>query len=517
MRTTIHRMVVVPVCLLCSALFLTPAFGASISISGTVKDSDGKPLGGAEVYAVAEPKVKTTSGADGAFSLSGTILDAPAQSGAPEKPGAVARTPIAAAKAGYMTAQVLSQVLATKGLQFKLFPSITGATVTLKGFVMNQNHVKEDAEWDNKTHKGKIQFVFLVVHDGPPGIKAEWDQIWSDYYPEESLSGDAAKELERQFKTRLFYYIDGPMADKLSKGCKYGASAMSITGVVHEDELSKKWITPSATESYKGPNYPDRVTAPDQPLVKLPVKPGLALKLTDTLTDTLMYVPAGKFYMGCPLEGGGHGDEACQHMVTFARGFYLSDHPILNSEYAAVTGDNTGNPKNYPGDAAMNISCVQFNAYVKALEKLNPGKVIRAPRKAEWEYAARSGTSNLEFLSNRNSKAGETCNRTIAVKSKKPNGWGFYGMVFSDGNERSSDQGCYSCETYIPDMADPQFPNTACMKNPADPSNKHIHATGCDWITFNWNDNGNVGTELGGNQRNGGKMLILRQRILVEE
>ena len=87
--------------------------------------------------------------------------------------------------------------------------------------------------------------------------------------------------------------------------------------------------------------------------------------------------------------------------------------------------DNTRNPKNHPEGAAANISCELFDAYIKALEKLNPGKVFRAPSKSEWEYVARSGTSNLEVRYNPGNKAGETCNLDSVSKSTKPNDWGF--------------------------------------------------------------------------------------------
>ena len=261
---------------------------------------------------------------------------------------------------------------------------------------------------------------------------------------------------------------------------------------------------------------------PDKPLVKLPVNPGLTVKLTDKLSDTLTYVPAGKFYMGCPLEQSTHWQEAPQHMVTFSKGFYLSDHPILNSEYAAVTGDTTRNPKNYPADAAVNISCEMFDTYVKALQKLNPGKVIRAPTKSEWEYVARSGTSNLSFSKdpksrdfNFNNRYGETCDRTMPVKSKKPNGWGFYGIIFSDGTERSCDAGFFGDQTYIAAVTDPKYPQPKCAANPA---SDHIHANGGSPtypIQELCSDNSNVGKDAGGQQRNNYQMI--RQRILVEE
>ena len=517
MKTTIRGPAFLPLVLLFFAvtLILTPVYGATISISGTVKDSDGKAVGGADVYAVAAPRVKTVSAADGSFSLTGTIADAPAQPGVLEKPRTVTRTPVAAAKAGYMTAQVLSPDLSARDLQFTLYPSITGTTVALMGNRMNQDHLREEAEWDNKRHKANLQFVFLMAFDGPPGIKAEMDQILADYHPGPSLDADAARELEDQFKARLLYYIDGPMVAGMSRKDNYGGGTlMSITGTVHERD-GKKWITATDTGPYKGPTWPDRIMGPEKPLVQLPVKPGLVLKLADKLSDTLIYVPPGKFYMGSPIQQVPHWQEGPQHMVTLTRGFYLSDHPILNSEYAAVTGDATHNPKKYPDGAAVNISCEMFDAYVKALEKLNPGKVIRAPTKAEWEYAARSGTSNLSFRNNPGSRYGETCDRTMVVKSKKPNGWGFHGIMFSDGSERSCDAAFYSDHIYIPSVTDPRYPSTKCKRNP---SVNHIHANGgkADYpVQELINDEGNVGRDLGGEQRN--RWLMIRQRILVEE
>ena len=251
--------------------------------------------------------------------------------------------------------------------------------------------------------------------------------------------------------------------------------------------------------------------------MKLPAKPGLVVKLSETLSDTLVYVPAGKFYMGCALEQYPHWQEGPQHMVTFAKGFYLSDHPILNSEYAAVTGDKMRNPKNHPEGAAANMSCEMFDAYVKALQKLNPGKVFRAPTKSEWEYVARSGTSNLEFRGNPGGKVGEICNLDSIVKSTRPNGWGFYGICFSDGTERSSDAAFFSDHVYIPAVTDPKYPSKEC-KNNIGVTHLHAHGGMADYpINELTNDSSCVGTDLGATQRNGPGWKLIRQRILVEE
>jgi len=391
-------------------------------------------------------------------------------------------------------------------------PPATGPQITLKGIRMNNSHLREDADWN------KNRFVFMIAFDGPPEVKAEVEKIWADYHPGSSLDADAAVALENQFKKSLLYYVDGPLADRAWKEDCYGAGhRLSVTGTLHEQD-GKKYITATAFGDYDGPVYPERILAgPETPIVKLPVKPGVTIKLTDTLTDTLIYVPAGKFYMGNSLAQDVHWQEAPQHMVTFAKGFYLSDHPINNAEYAAVTGDTTRNPKKHPDGAACNMSCEMFDKYVKALQKMNPGKVIRAPTKSEWEYVARSGTSNIEFIENTNNRYGEVCSRLVDVKSKKPNAWGFYGIIFNDGSERSSDDGFMGNQVFLPNATDPRFPSKICQTTPGE---YHVHSCGGSVgypINELLNDEGYVGTELGGIQRNGPGWKLIRQRILVEE
>lgn len=507
---------------------LAPACGASISISGTVKDADGKAVAGVNVYSVADPKVKTTSADDGSFTLSGNIADAALQPAATTQsqpaskpaaaPKAVTRTPVAAAKDGFMTAQVLPPALSAKDVQIELYPAIVGTKITLKGNRMSQTHMREAVQWDNsKEEKQTIPgFMFMIAFDGPPGIKAEADQIWADYHPGPSLDADAAIELENQFKNRLLFYIDGPLVDAKSlRQEEWGPGRlMTVTGTISEKD-GKKYVTAEEWGgSYGGPKYPERILGPEKPLVQLPVKPGLTIKLSDKLTDALIYVPPGKFYMGNALEQMTHWQEAPQHLVTLTKGFYMMDHPITNAEYAAVTGDTTRNPKGYPDDAAVNMSCAMFDAYVKALEKLNPGKTIRCPTKSEWEYVARSGTSNIEFKVN-NGRCGENGDRKTPVKTPKPNGWGFYGIIFSDGSERSCDIAYFGDHKFLPAETDPRYPLPQC-KPPF--AKDHIHACGgVDDFPVNEliNDNMNVGRDLGGEQRN--RWLHIRQRIVMEE
>jgi hypothetical protein len=291
--------------------------------------------------------------------------------------------------------------------------------VTLKGMVLNQAHTGEEEP-----------SVFVYVLDGPPEVKAEFDKIMIEYYPEKGLDGDAARRLLDQFTARLKYYIDGPLADKLREGATYNArQVMAVTGVIHEKDATK-WITASKCEESQF-QYPAVMLAPDRPLA-MPDREPFVLKITDELSLKCIHVPAGKFFMGEPYYMCPHWQEDPPHMVTLTKGFYMAECPVTWEMHDAATGgSSTGErePK-----APANLSCVNIYDFCRILSEKS-GKTVRMPTAAEWDYAARVGTSNPPFAVKFKDQASDA---TKPVKSKAPNAWGFYDM-FSTGWERVSD------------------------------------------------------------------------------
>lgn len=432
---------------------------------------------------------------------------------APPSPAKILAAPAAvgASKAGYFTTQILAPDINCGGQQITLYGALTG-TVTLKGHRMNSMHSGDKTVWR----------VFLIAWDGTGGIRAEVNQIWNDYYlPYTSLDGDQARELERQFTTRLMYYIDGPLMSGMLHTNDYGGGdMMSFTGTVH-DSLGLKWITAASTGSYGGPTYPAKTYNAITPLGPVLGDPR-DIDLGGAVTMHLIHVPAGKFLMGGPLEQYPHNQEGPGHLVTFSKGFYMMETPITYAQYAAVTGDNTTNTHSYPADAACNISCVMFKRFVDSLTARNPslqGKA-RAATRAELEYTARCGTSNLN--SNARFVAGTTSDWHTTVKTTPANGWGFYQTISLIGNmstassERSSDKAYYSFNVFMPDEIDPKHPPTT--HNVSDATDNHVHSDICagPWTYMqNCNNNGNRGTEEGGAQRNA--FPHIRQRVVVDE
>jgi formylglycine-generating enzyme required for sulfatase activity len=153
-------------------------------------------------------------------------------------------------------------------------------------------------------------------------------------------------------------------------------------------------------------------------------------------------------------------------MVTLTKGFYMAEHPITQEIYEAVVGSNPNTEK--AARAPVNVSCVNMYEFCRILSEKTRRKV-RVPTTAEWEYVARVGTSNpalIEKYQDQNSGSVQP----MAVKSKRPNAWGFYDML-SSGWERVSDG---SGQLDRQDTVDPQHipPED---KGKADESRKHGH------------------------------------------
>jgi hypothetical protein len=118
--------------------------------------------------------------------------------------------------------------------------------------------------------------------------------------------------------------------------------------------------------------------------------------VVDAATMRLRYMPPGQFLMGSP-EGVGHDDERPQHPVTLTEGYWLADTPCPQALWQAVMGDNPSQFKDGP-DAAdrpvENVSWDDVQGFLQRLRQLlPPGCEPTLPTEAQWEYAARAGSS----------------------------------------------------------------------------------------------------------------------------
>jgi formylglycine-generating enzyme required for sulfatase activity len=180
-------------------------------------------------------------------------------------------------------------------------------------------------------------------------------------------------------------------------------------------------------------------------------QPG-AIKVNPIDGQPYVWVPPGSFRMGCsPGDGGCAGyDEDPAHAVTITKGFWLGKTPVTQAAYQRVTGQK---PSNFDGAnlPVETIAWKEADAYCRAIGG-------RLPTEAEWEFAARAGTTperygNLDDIAWYRANSEKT---THEVGQKQPNAFGLYDMIGNVWQWTADWYGIYHPE----DPIDPQGPAT---------------------------------------------------------
>ncbi len=129
----------------------------------------------------------------------------------------------------------------------------------------------------------------------------------------------------------------------------------------------------------------------------------------------LVVVPAGRFTMGAPAGDADAGEhERPQREVSIARPFALGRTEVTAAEYAACAADggcpNRGEHAPWGGGQmpAVKVKWRDAKAYAAWLS-MKTGKAYRLPSEAEWEYAARAGTTQRYVWGNRPGRNRANC------------------------------------------------------------------------------------------------------------
>ena len=109
----------------------------------------------------------------------------------------------------------------------------------------------------------------------------------------------------------------------------------------------------------------------------------------------LIVIPAGAFLMGSPAEEmGRYSAEAPQHRVTITQAFALAQTELTQGQWRALMGSNPSHFSDCGDDCPVEqVSWNDAQEYLSRLSK-KTGKRYRLPSEAEWEYAARAGTTS---------------------------------------------------------------------------------------------------------------------------
>ena len=149
----------------------------------------------------------------------------------------------------------------------------------------------------------------------------------------------------------------------------------------------------------------------------------------DDACPWMVVVPAGNFVMGSPAdEPNRDSDEGPQHSVRVTK-FAMARFEVTQGQWKALMGSNPSAVKDCGDDCPVeNVSWDDAQAYVKKLSE-KTGQQYRLPSEAEWEYAARAGTTTAyAFGATLSESQANMGNKTVRVGSYSANNFGLSDM-----------------------------------------------------------------------------------------
>jgi formylglycine-generating enzyme required for sulfatase activity/uncharacterized protein YjbI with pentapeptide repeats len=161
----------------------------------------------------------------------------------------------------------------------------------------------------------------------------------------------------------------------------------------------------------------------------------------------LAWIPPGSFMMGSPpTEAGRNEDEGPQRRVTISEGFWLAQFEVTQAQYEAVMKTNPAWGRKNATHPVDQVSWDTAKRFINRLNEAGGEFEYGLPTEAEWEYAARAGTTTAfafgDKLSARQANFDGTHPYGDAerfypkeyaygvrpVGSYQPNAWGLYDM-----------------------------------------------------------------------------------------
>ncbi len=165
----------------------------------------------------------------------------------------------------------------------------------------------------------------------------------------------------------------------------------------------------------------------------------------------MVRIPAGTYLRGrYSGEQDSDSNEDPQHQVTLTRDFYLGKYEVTKGQWQAVMGTTPWSGQSYvlnePDSPAVYVSWDDAQDFITALNAhiTDTGQgaaTVRLPSEAEWEYAARAGTTtrfywgddpsytqigDYAWYSGNASDVGNQYAHVVGLKM--PNPWGLYDM-----------------------------------------------------------------------------------------
>ena len=231
-----------------------------------------------------------------------------------------------------------------------------------------------------------------------------------------------------------------------------GCIIIGLVGVIKQAYLYEQWNFVWTMRPYREEQVRPYVLTPE---AERALKPQASFRECAKDCPEMIVIPAGSFMMGSPATENNHqNDEGPKpHYVTIARPFTVSKFDVTFADWDACVKVG-GCPRTTEGGfgggtkPVINVTWDDAQQYVAWLSKMT-GKSYRLLTEAEWEYAARAGTTTAYYWGNEFLKGYAHCNgcgsskwdnQTSPVGSFKSNAFGLNDMA---GNVWQWVQDCY--------------------------------------------------------------------------
>jgi formylglycine-generating enzyme len=219
----------------------------------------------------------------------------------------------------------------------------------------------------------------------------------------------------------------------------------------------------------------------------------------------MIWAPPGRFRMGTPRSEPERRPGEDQVDVTLTKGFWIGKYAVTQGQWRSVMGAMTGELSAGAGDdyPVYNMNhfeaedfCAKLTERERGAGRLPAGWAFRLPTEAQWEYAARAGTTTATSFGNslssyqanfRGNKPyngaplGPVLGRTAPVGSYPPNSWGLYevhGNVFEWCRDWFHNQ--------LPGGADPDLHEAAATATPNQTRSLSRARRGGCWADEGW-------------------------------
>lgn len=155
-------------------------------------------------------------------------------------------------------------------------------------------------------------------------------------------------------------------------------------------------------------------------------------EFTNSIGMIFNQIPAGEFDMGSSSNVEAYPWERPLHRVEIVKDFWMGEHEVTNKQWFDVIGYDTSL---FKGDnlPVEQVSWEDAQKFIKALNEKERTNKYRLPTEAEWEYAARAGTTTNYSFGDNASKLDDYAwfqensgNIAHPVGQKKPNPWELY-------------------------------------------------------------------------------------------